>query len=966
MYEEEIDMNYYIKLIISTKGNTKLIYGFCVPTDQSAFKWKTVRTEQKSIVCCYSVVDENDKNDFIHSVTNSKIYKVDKYDIVLNLQPSDPVINSASPGLIKTAPVDQTFYRTAYWQTDKKEVLESIMGCFDYHNAADEYNNVTQLLDVVKNECGIDFRKNGDRIGNIEFFEPLKYHNSFRVDCNRYSLNIEKIEEIEEDLIVNCEIVHYEHIVQNELKVMKGLQNKIVYESNDDISATKINIWDSNGILVYQFYMDYLSDLSMNIWTKGERIVEDKWTKKLRRSSQHLAERINKIEQIQMINSYQSSVISNNAPFWYQSYLQGRRLFSFFDGAAKGGFVPKVSDKSGEIDSFIRIREYIEDKRIESVVLADPYFTAESIEKLLTRIGNTQAKVKIITSIPSKETAGQEDATSLKVFTDCLKKNAKLIYRNCEVINAYRGDNRAFHDRYLIRYYKNGSIDGFMLSNSLNSAGQHFPFAVAPLENAVLYAVEEYLNRMTDKKHQKVFSNLERINTQELFPADIQTPALPEPVDSDDKNNSWFPMLFGREDDLSSALKICTEKGYILDENLESLIYTTNDRMWEQIVREIVERWDENPQKALFALGDALYHSCNYLANLTPIICNYPGFSEKIKSQISEEAPNMENRHTHKNIYSDEYYYWALLNKQAKAVSAFRNTHIDKRVFYHQGDGFWRCVYRLLVNLDFKYYLKLMEEVKSPLMLSIINEVSALKRFDKIFYKELVSSPWDFLYELGAKILYDTQDADIILSTIRQQNNKTQLEQSVYILSEIVFSRPLNMEEKEIEDLFSALVDIIVRICNKSLIPYDDQNRILDHLHVNERKTNAALLLFVSERLDEPELRNLLLGKSIKQYSDYISNKNICLSYENDCKYFCNILKCLVLRYPEGPDRQLLHWDLLDAYYDPCLRNYNHHKWVEAYNVLNADMIMLEMLNKQKQLNDKLLQYYEKICNILS
>lgn len=584
--------------------------------------------------------------------------------------------------------------------------------------------------------------------------------------------------------------------------------------------------------------------------------------------------------------------------------------------------------------------------------------------RLLIRIGDTQANVKIITSLPPKETDGQEKISELKEFTDCLKKNANLIYRNCEVINVYRGDNRAFHDRYLIRYFKNGSIDGFMLSNSLNSAGQRFPFAVAPLDNVVLYAVEEYLNQLTDKRYQKGFSKLERINTQELFPADIQTPALLEFVDNN--NKPWFPMFLGSEDDLSSALRICAEKGYILDENLERLIYTTNDRMWEQIVREIEERWDEDPKKALFALGDALYHSRNYCVDLTPIINNYPGFSEKVKSQIAEDAPDMENRHNHKNIYSDEYYYWALLNKHAKAVSAFRNTHIDKRVFYHQGDGFWRCLYHLLLNLDFKYYLKLMEEAKSPLMLSIIYEVSVLKRFDKSFYKELVSSSWDFLYELGAKILYDTQDADIILSTIRQQNNKTQLEQSVYILSEIVFSRPLNMEEKKIEDLFSALVDIIVRICNKSLIPYDDQHRILDHLRVNEKKTNAFLQQFVAERLDEPYLRNLLIDKAIKQFSDYISNKYICLSYKNDCKYFCDILNCLVLRYPENLDKQLLHWDLLDACYDPCLRNYNHHKWVEAYNILNADMILLDMLNKQKPLNEKLLRYYEKICKILS
>ena len=77
-----------------------------------------------------------------------------------------------------------------------------------------------------------------------------------------------------------------------------------------------------------------------------------------------------------------------------------------------------------------------------------------------------------------------------------------------------------------------------MLSNSLNSAGQHFPFVVAPLENVVLRAVEEYLDKITDIEYQKDFPKLERISIQELFPADIQTSAFLEPVDNDDKNNA--------------------------------------------------------------------------------------------------------------------------------------------------------------------------------------------------------------------------------------------------------------------------------------------------------------------------------------------------------------------------------------------------------------------------------------------
>ena len=964
MHKEGNDMNYYIKLILNTKEETKLIYGYCVPTDQNVFDWKSSQTEIKFIVCCCTVVNEKNKDDFICAITSFNHYKVGRHNIELNLQPANPVINSASLEFIKTAPVDQTFYRTTYWQTDKKEILESLKKSISYQNANEKFRNVNRMLDAVQAECGIDFRKNGDRIGNIEFFEPLKYYNSFRVNNNGKCLLIEKTEKISEDLFVNCELFHYGHIVRNELKMMKGFQDKIEFESDDVISAFKINIWDSDGRPVYQFYMNYIMNSLLNIYTQKKRVVRDKWTAKLRRSSQRLDKRIDELEQTVTIGHVQKTVITNEDPFWYDSYQQGRRLFSDYDGTAKGCFVPKVSDKSGEIDSFIKIREYIEEKEIKSVVLADPYFTAESIEKLLIRIGNTRAKVKIITSIPQKETDKDNGTNILSMFTDCLKKNADLIHKNCEIINVYRGENRAFHDRYLIRYFENDRMDGFMLSNSLNSAGQFFPFAVVPLEYVVLKSVEEYLNRLSDKVYQKDAPITEMISIQELFPADIQISVHPDPVDKND-HNAYFPMFASGEDDLSFALKKCAEKGFITSDNLKSSDYTTNDQMWEQIIREIRNRWDEDPQKALFALGDALYHSYHYYADLSPLIGVCPGFSEKIKSQIAEDAPDMENRHTHKIIYSDEYYYWALLNKKVKAVSAFRDVHKDKSVFYQQGDQFWSCIYRLLLNLDFPYYLKLMEEVKSPLMLSIIYERSALKGFDENFYKELVSSSWDFLHELGAKILYDTQDADIILSMIGQQKNKTQLEQSVFILSELVFSRPPKMEEEKLEDLFTVLVGMIERICNNDLIPFDDQKKILDDLRVSEKKTNAALLLYVAERLDNSELRNILLDKAIEQYQQYILNEYQCLPYENDKKYFRDIMQCFTLRYPEGPDKKLLHWELLDSYQDPCLQNYNYRKWVKAYNALNADMTLLDMLNHQKPLNDILLRYYESVCDLL-
>ena len=106
---------------------------------------------------------------------------------------------------------------------------------------------------------------------------------------------IEKTEKISEDLSVNCELFHYGHIVRNELKVMKGFQDIIEFESDDVISAFKINIWDSDGRPVYQFYMNYIMNSLLNIYTQKKRVVRDKWTAKLRRSSQRLVKRIDEL-----------------------------------------------------------------------------------------------------------------------------------------------------------------------------------------------------------------------------------------------------------------------------------------------------------------------------------------------------------------------------------------------------------------------------------------------------------------------------------------------------------------------------------------------------------------------------------------------------------------------------------------------------------------------------------------------
>ena len=83
-----------------------------------------------------------------------------------------------------------------------------------------------------------------------------------------------------------------------------------------------------------------------------------------------------------------------------------------------------------------------------------------------------------------------------------------------------------FHDRYLIRYHKDGSTDGFLLSNSLNSMGQFYPFVIAPMDPEVCQSVDEYLREMIEPEAQEKKSEDRRVNRKVLF--DYQKSVSPQ------------------------------------------------------------------------------------------------------------------------------------------------------------------------------------------------------------------------------------------------------------------------------------------------------------------------------------------------------------------------------------------------------------------------------------------------------
>ena len=123
----------------------------------------------------------------------------------------------------------------------------------------------------------------------------------------------------------------------------------------------------------------------------------------------------------------------------------------------------------------------------------------------MARISNRDIQIEVITSLckTNPDNGEVEEINQSQRLQEFLEENTHILHPKLLVWNLTRGGKQVFQDRYLIRYHKNGKIDGFLLSNSLNSMGQFYPFVIAPMDYDVCLEVMEYLNEIRDSDVQK-------------------------------------------------------------------------------------------------------------------------------------------------------------------------------------------------------------------------------------------------------------------------------------------------------------------------------------------------------------------------------------------------------------------------------------------------------------------------------
>lgn len=530
-----------------------------------------------------------------------------------------------------------------------------------------------------------------------------------------------------------------------------------------------------------------------------------------------------------------------------------------------------------------------------------------------------------------------------------------------------RGNKQAFHDRYLIRYFDDGNIDGFLLSNSLNSAGQFFPYVIAPLEAEVCLEVAEYMQNLTDMAYQNKLPENEQVQIETLCSPEINQ------ADTEQAKKYVLPQLLAGESDIEDAVHICV-KSYYFKESSTSKSFTVLPEALPTLIPMLFQRWNSDPETIIIALGEALYHTYHQaIYEAKNILQSIPDAISHYSETVSLLAKDVEERQKHgqKSIKSEQFIYWAIMSGKAKpGPVSYWVDHLG-RVYYKE-EGYWSCLYKLFWLLNPKEFLHIMETIKSPLMLSILIEYVAIYEYDKGLHELFLNSKWDWMHDLGAEwvwLNYKSRNSDInaVLDSIETNN---QLKQSAYLLSEAAFhARMLRENTPEVDktkawEFCNQLIERIVTLCNGMDISNDEQINALKKVKEREQTCDVWLIFSIAQSIKDETVRNALLDRIV--YAYFNDNHSLPCNLNKDRQYIELVIKAAVLRHEDTFERyvssKLLHWDALNDWMEPYLRDRDYQRWSDSEKTIGWDIQFLRAYQELGyELSGNLKIYFDRV-----
>ena len=517
----------------------------------------------------------------------------------------------------------------------------------------------------------------------------------------------------------------------------------IEFDANEEISEVHIDIWNKESKeLVYTCHENLIRQIigSINISNNSSYILHDEWTDKLEKTfggSDIKIKKLNQIRKIELNNSKMLSKVGNykNDP-WNDAGRISRRLMRKYKYEnVKGAFRKKVGEGECEIDSFSKIAECLNKPSVDRAIIVDPYFSIKAMEKFLGRITNKKLKLEVITSLndidPDKDIDDAKNTNYLNEVREFLKKNVDIIHQYLRIINITQSGKTAIHDRYLLRLLSDGNMDGYLLSNSLNSAGQNYSFVIAPMDKEVVYNVLEYVNEIKDIEIQKNKNKKERLAIETLW--DTYDEKYKKEVSEIIPTRSWELYMRNNYSD-GQCLEFknifyteCDSTKEKAKENILKLcwyLYHSNDQKIRKDLQEFINTIDKNK----------IFDICNEIA-----------------LELEKEEEKYEENDLNSKM-SEIYTYRNALYKDKQDSVKIYAQYLMKNPIYevYTVENYLSCLYEIVYDIEPKKLVDIMENTHSPKGLQVLLFKMIFNNYINLdIYNRLLSSKFEWLNKLA-------------------------------------------------------------------------------------------------------------------------------------------------------------------------------------------------------------------------
>lgn len=925
------EMNYFIKLLMLSINDNDfvLLYGFSCTTNQEIYDWKESVGSKNNRYIYRAILNEDRCKSFFKSLTESgKIFLNGNSFTSPQLLKRNIVLSNDDYNE-KIGPIKKYRQLTEFWNTKKRDLYNKIIQELEAHGIEGKelYTSITDLFSWVSEECGINIMTEGYRLGNFEFYHPLKNELNFKIEphkeCNLLKTTVKKMCNFNNKLIVNCSSKYRNRTISNQTKMFLPEEQEIEFTAKEPMAQVAVQIWDNkSGELIfsdgYTLTMNISFDMNINAPSK---MVIDPWSKKLIKSASNKKELIeNKIQKVTHLNLINTFTVDGGFDNDIDVAIEdGFRIFSFYNKSYEKGAFIKNESKDGEIQSFIKILEYINHSSVKNVIIADPFFSITAAFKILARIPNRDIQIEVITSLCeiNPDNGKVERLSQSQKFQEFLENNAHILHPKLLVWNLKRGVKQVFHDRYLIRYHENGKIDGFLLSNSLNSMGQFYPFVIAPMDYDVCLEVIEYFNEIRDSDVQKKKNKKERIISDILYDSKKFCNSQQKEISEELPYMDWFAKW----------------------KNAESSIRIPEEDIPEAITI-VMKSWDNNANlacKMLCYIG-AVVESDSEFDLVAKIIKNNEGLLNSFVEEFILLAEESELKRTHyeNGVESEEYRIFLLLEGNAQPSRSGFSTILKKASHIWYGPIWLSAGYDVLLDLTPERYIELLEKTKSPLMFGVLlyqlsfhsslNEMFPLFIEKGNLYVQLVCMDY-ILERIESEVFSFEQCKEIIISV----SGDKCLIPVIYLISKITSydCMSLHIDHDKWREFLYWLMDIAAK--ELMHVSEEIQNNVIYWLHDSDVISKCKLHFDLANIVSDSSLKNRLLENALKVVEEDLFKYSYCINIEQIGIIYIKLLRDL---YGDSVERELfrryIDWSAFETATEPGLKNYNYDKWYKA------------------------------------